>query len=118
MLCGSTAGGSIIACPVDPSALCRNFAPKVSLMRNSAALSLIIVLYFATGSIRGEDAKENQARWPQFRGPGGQGVGREGLRLPTQFGPGKKVVWKTALPAGHSSPCIWDDRIYLTGFDK
>ena len=23
--------------------------------------------------------------------------------------------WKTALPPGHSSPCIWDDRIFLTG---
>jgi outer membrane protein assembly factor BamB len=26
------------------------------------------------------------------------------------------VAWKTALPAGHSSPCIWGDRIFLTGF--
>ncbi|MBN8548094.1 MAG: PQQ-binding-like beta-propeller repeat protein, partial [Deltaproteobacteria bacterium] len=25
------------------------------------------------------------------------------------------VRWKTALPAGNSSPCIWGDRIFLTG---
>jgi outer membrane protein assembly factor BamB len=25
------------------------------------------------------------------------------------------VLWKTALPAGHSSPCIWEDRIFITG---
>jgi outer membrane protein assembly factor BamB len=64
-----------------------------------------------------DDAK-SAARWPQFRGPSGQGVGRQGLKLPTEFGPKKGVLWKTALPAGHSSPCIWDDGIYLTGFDK
>ena len=35
--------------------------------------------------------------------------------MPAQL---KHVVWRTALPVGHSSPCIWDDHIYVTGFDK
>ncbi|HEV3007084.1 MAG TPA: PQQ-binding-like beta-propeller repeat protein, partial [Pirellulales bacterium] len=59
-----------------------------------------------------------EARWPQFRGPGGQGVAREGMKLPAEFGPTTNVLWKTPLPSGYSSPCIWDDRIYLTGFDR
>lgn len=54
------------------------------------------------------------ARWPQFRGPGSSGVGL--TDFPTHFGPGSNVVWKTALPAGHSSPCIWGGKIFLTGF--
>jgi outer membrane protein assembly factor BamB len=63
-------------------------------------------------------AGAQEARWPQFRGPGGQGVAREGMKLPAEFGPNKNVVWATPLPSGHSSPCIWDDRIFLTGFDS
>ena len=61
---------------------------------------------------------DSNCRWPQFRGPNASGVAPDGMKLPTDFGPAKKVVWKTPLPLGHSSPCIWDDRIFLTGFDK
>lgn len=55
-----------------------------------------------------------EAHWPQFRGPGGSGVGA--TDFPTHFGPNSNVLWKAALPSGHSSPCIWDGRIFLTGF--
>src|SRR5204862_7162878 len=51
------------------------------------------------------------ADWPQFRGPNASGVA-EATRLPVQFGPEKNVVWKAALPFGHSSPVIWGDRIF------
>jgi outer membrane protein assembly factor BamB len=55
--------------------------------------------------------------WPAFRGANATGV--SGAKdLPTDFGPGKNVVWKTRLPAGHSSPVIHGDRIWLTGFDE
>lgn len=56
-----------------------------------------------------------EARWPQFRGPLGQGIA-ETDKPPVEFGPAKNLLWKVELPAGHSSPCIWDDRIFLTGF--
>ena len=36
---------------------------------------------------------------------------------PIEFGPDKNVLWKTAVPAGHSSPVFWGDRIFLTAFD-
>lgn len=55
--------------------------------------------------------------WPQFRGPGGSGVGDERAALPTEFGPNKNVVWQTPLPSGHGSPCIWGNRIFVTSFD-
>jgi outer membrane protein assembly factor BamB len=54
--------------------------------------------------------------WPQFRGPNGTGV-NETSKLPAEFGPAKNVVWKTALPPGHSSPVIAGDRIFLTAYD-
>jgi outer membrane protein assembly factor BamB len=84
-------------------------------MRIFAALSLCALLCWAGSQVLGEEVKGGQARWPQFRGPGAQGIGGDGLRLPAQL---TKVVWRTALPAGHSSPCIWDDHIYVTGFDQ
>ncbi|MBC7925906.1 MAG: pyrrolo-quinoline quinone, partial [Bryobacteraceae bacterium] len=53
------------------------------------------------------------ADWPAFRGLNSTGISQSG-NLPTEFGPAKNVVWKTPLPAGHSSPVIVGDRIWLT----
>ena len=53
--------------------------------------------------------------WPQFRGLKGTGVASPDVRLPAELGPETNVVWKTALPAGHSSPAIIGDRVYITG---
>ena len=44
--------------------------------------------------------------WPQFRGPNSQGVA-EDAKPPVAFGPDKALLWKTSLPSGVSSPCIW-----------
>jgi outer membrane protein assembly factor BamB len=51
--------------------------------------------------------------WPQFRGPNGTGVGRG--EAPVEIGREKNVIWKTAIPAGHSSPVVVGDLIFLTG---
>lgn len=57
------------------------------------------------------------ATWPQFRGPNGGGVAHE-QKPPVVFGIESNVLWKIALPSGASSPCIWGDRIFLTGFEN
>lgn len=67
--------------------------------------SLILVAATATTA-----AGEN---WPQWRGPGSQGVSSE-ASLPTEWSSVKNIVWKTELPAGHSSPIVWGNRIFLT----
>ncbi len=54
--------------------------------------------------------------WMRFRGPNGTGVSSE-TNLPTDFGPDKSVVWKTALPPGHSSPVLARTRIFVTAHD-
>jgi outer membrane protein assembly factor BamB len=56
--------------------------------------------------------------WPQFRGPNCSGLAAEGQNPPAEFGPKQNLLWKTPVPRGHSSPCIWADNIFLTGFDK
>src|SRR5437870_9523762 len=55
------------------------------------------------------------ADWPQFRGPNSSGRTPDDSRLPAAIGPTTNVVWKTALPPGHSSPVVVGDHIYLTG---
>lgn len=52
--------------------------------------------------------------WPQWRGPGGQGISRES-KLPTSWSPERNIAWKTAVPGrGHSAPVVWNDRVFLT----
>jgi len=72
-------------------------------------LTLLLVLFTLTGAVSDE--------WSQFRGPNGTGVS-ETKNLPTEFGPNKNVVWKAALPPGHSSPVLTHDRIFVTAHDK
>src|SRR5215510_2133658 len=63
-------------------------------------------------------AAQNPGRnwWPQFRGPQCSGLG-EG-KPPVQFGPAQKVLWKTSVGSGLSSPAVWEGRIFLTEFDR
>ena len=59
-------------------------------------------------------ASENEPNWPQWRGPGGNGVSYE-KNLPTEWSDTKNIQWKTEIPGrGHSSPIIWDKKIFLT----
>jgi outer membrane protein assembly factor BamB len=76
---------------------------------NSSLQFLALALALAQGARAESD-------WPQFRGPNGSGVS-DTAQLPAEFGPSKNLVWKTALPAGHSSPILAGDRIFLTAYD-
>src|SRR5262245_55179785 len=66
----------------------------------------LMVSLGATSLVAAED-------WSQFRGPNGSGVSAT-TGLPTEFGPDKNVVWKTALPPGHSSPVLAPQRIFIS----
>ncbi|MFC1792797.1 PQQ-binding-like beta-propeller repeat protein [Planctomycetota bacterium] len=60
-------------------------------------------------------AESIQSNWPQFRGPNCSGIADK-ERPPIEFGPETNVKWKIPIPAGVSSPIVWDDRIFLTAF--
>ena len=51
--------------------------------------------------------------WPQWRGPGSQGISPE-ANVPTEWSSTKNVAWKAELPSGHSSPIVWGDRVFVT----
>src|SRR5258708_1500142 len=57
------------------------------------------------------------ADWPRFRGANGSGVA-ETAGAPAQFGPSANVIWKLALPPGHSSPVLSESRVFLTAFEN
>ena len=59
--------------------------------------------------------KRNASRnWPQWRGPFGTGVAPH-ANPPVEWSEQKNVRWKLELPGkGHSTPVIWDDRLFLT----
>ncbi len=59
----------------------------------------------------------SHANWPQFRGPNSSGIAA-GPSPPIQFGPGKNELWSVSLEAGHSSPCVVGDAIFLTTYNK
>ena len=80
-------------------------------MLTRSLVVLATLLVFTPGLSATATAAEG---WNQFRGANssGQAIGSEAL--PTKIGPETNVVWKTALPPGHSSPVITADRIFVT----
>ena len=70
---------------------------------------LLLVASFLLAGVAPRVTAEN---WPAWRGPRGDGTSLE-TSAPTEWSTTRNVVWKTAIPgAGHSSPIVWDDRIF------
>ena len=51
--------------------------------------------------------------WSRFRGPAGAGIGA-GTGYPAEFGEGRNLVWKRAIPGGKSSPVLTGESVFLT----
>ena len=98
----------------------------MSMMTRTHRLSLILLFGLLTaaplasggqddggvGMVRPEG--EGERYWPRWRGPSGQGV-VEGTGYPDTWSDTTNVLWKTSVPgSGHSSPIVWNDRIFLT----
>ena len=77
--------------------------------------SLALLLTTAIQMNLGASARFAETDWTRFRGPNGSGISAA-TGVPTTFCSEANVAWKLALPPGHSSPILWRDRIYLTGF--
>jgi outer membrane protein assembly factor BamB len=62
---------------------------------------------------------ELKVNWPQFRGPGGNGVASP-QDPPTDWdgASGRNILWKAEVPrSGRNSPVVWGDRVFLSGGD-
>jgi outer membrane protein assembly factor BamB len=78
-------------------------------MKFHALLSLIVA---ATACAAGGSTPPS---WPAFRGPNSSGVA-EDATPPIDISPTNSVLWKVQVPWSPSSPCIWDDQVFLTTF--
>ena len=56
---------------------------------------------------------QSKSAWLGFRGTNGVGVA-ERSKLPAEFGPTKKLRWKTMIPFGRSSPVVTANHVFLT----
>ena len=92
----------------------RNFLKSTtnSIILFIAPLILIVI------SQRTYSQELGEYNWPQFRGFNCSGVARNHEKPPVHLDTGKSLLWKSAVLTGESSPCIWEDRIFLTGFDR
>ena len=76
-------------------------------MKHNSTPALVLFVVSLCGSAFAGD-------WPQWRGPDGSGH-IAGSGYPTTWSETENVAWKTELPgAGHSSPVIVGDEIWLT----
>ena len=84
------------------------YLPRRNRMAAPALISLLVCASFS-GAV---DAQE----WTRFRGPNGSGE-CEADGIPVTWGE-KDLLWKVKMPgAGHSSPVIWDNRVFITSTD-
>ena len=59
-------------------------------------------------------ADSDDAQWPQWRGPTGQGISTT-ADPPIEWDERTNIAWKAKLPGkGHSSPVVWGDRVFVT----
>ena len=72
-------------------------------------ISILVILL-----IQGYSFTAFSQNWPCFRGPNGDGTSNE-INLPLKWDSVTNVQWKVPVPGtGHSSPVIWNDRLFLT----
>jgi outer membrane protein assembly factor BamB len=65
-------------------------------------------------------AGEMKANWPQFRGPGGNGIAEDADPPVDWDGPsGRGIAWSAAIPLpGRGSPVVWEGQVYLSGANE
>jgi len=87
----------------------RRRAAAVNTSRTAKCLSIAVVLSFFTVA--------RADNWPQWRGLKNDGHSAE-KNLPVEWNAEKNVLWKLPMPGhGSSTPCVWEDKIFLTSLD-
>jgi outer membrane protein assembly factor BamB len=85
--------------------------------RQVAVFAVANVVLFAGCSRRPTHPHAGTAEWARFRGPNGSGLGAA-PNLPAEFS-AADFNWRVELPgAGHSSPVVWGNRVFVTANPK
>lgn len=97
----------------------RSLVPTSKRVNASARVRRALVVIFAAALLQAPlishgAPKPAALQWGQWRGPLANGSSPD-AHPPIEWSETNHVVWKRALPGkGHSSPVVWDDRIYVT----
>ena len=93
------------------------YAREIHMKRSSFSIRCALAVCLIAGGMFSSPltrAAGKEKNWPQWRGPASQGISEE-TNLPTEWSSTKNVQWKTPIEGrGHSSPIVWDNRIFLT----
>ena len=73
---------------------------------------LFVSIFLLTGCT---SVPENN--WTQFRGFNSYGIAAERSKPPIELIE-KNMLWKIPFPGGQSSPCIWSNNIFMTGYSE
>lgn len=70
---------------------------------------------FVAATAQAEDTFKPTDNWPQFHGTSARGIGTGKPPASWDATTGANVKWKRAIPGlGHSSPIVWDDKVFVT----
>lgn len=80
-------------------------------MTSGLSISCLLLMLAA------DPARRDEVAWTRFRGPNGAGVAPV-ADVPTMLAK-EHERWRVKLPGvGHSSPVIWEDRLFVTSADE
>ncbi len=84
--------------------------------KKTTVMSMVVVILLIFNFVPSLASEPVGVHWPGFRGPGASGVA-ERFSSPTSWNveDSENIKWVSPIAGlGHSSPVIWDDRIYIT----
>ena len=84
----------------------------------SACIFLSLCFSSCNQGSKGNEFQAESMHWLQFRGPHASGIAPEDANPPVLFSADTNLLWKTEILPGWSSPCIVNERIYLTGYNE
>ncbi len=85
---------------------CPNKAGRIAAVAGVAAMAAVC-LFAAAGPLSADE-------WPQWRGPGRDGVWKETGILEEFSGPQIELRWRTPILSGYSGPTVADGRVFVT----
>lgn len=80
-------------------------------------LTLKFLLLFISLILSEKCSRIQENTWTQFRGTNSLGIAPESATPPLELNSEKNLAWKIPLASGLSSPCIFEGRIFMTGFN-
>jgi outer membrane protein assembly factor BamB len=89
---------------------------RTSMLSKLGKFLLIILFLFGPISCKSEQTKKEGVNWPSFRGEYAKGfIDSYPTPVSWEVETSKNIKWKIPVPGlAHSSPVIWEDRIYVT----